>query len=102
VLDLAHPQTALIFEASGLEEKIRPHLLAWLNGAPFEQRREVLDTWLPQLHELNRRGFGNSPAIAATLDRLAEAVRGTDPGAAWQGFLDLAETPGDNFGTWAI
>lgn len=102
MLDLGHPQTALIFEASRLEDQIRPHLLGWLDGGEFGGRREVLDTWLPQLHALNRRGFGNSPAIAATLENLERAVGGDAPGVAWQCFLALAETPGDNFGTWTI
>ena len=102
MLDLADPHTQYIFDASGLEEKIRPQLLAWREGHALAGRSEVLDRWLPELHALNCGHFGADQGVARTLDALAAAVRDTDARLAWTCFLALAEHPGDNFGTWAI
>ncbi|MGY2896876.1 hypothetical protein [Deinococcus sp. UYEF24] len=104
MLDLAHPQTRSVFEASAIQERIRPRLLGWLDGNELSGpvRAEILDCWLPELHALNWGHFGNRPGITRTLDTLAAAVRGTDAQVAWSCFLALAEHPGDNFGTWMI
>ncbi len=117
MLDLDHPRTQFIFEASRIEEQMRGLLLAWLSGEALQGQAEILNVLLPRLHDLNRQHFGHAAGISATLNRLAAAVqrfdvrrfnlncRGADSAdaqAAWTCFLDLAERPGDNFGTWAI
>lgn len=36
MLDFNHPQLQYIFKASGIKEKIRPHLLRWRDDQKFQ------------------------------------------------------------------
>ena len=105
MLDLSDPQSKHIFAAAKLEDEIRSRLLAWRNanaGECLSAPREIQDVYLPALRELNRKHFGSSPGIERTLADLSAAVAAGDHTKSWQVFLSLAETSGDNFGTWAI
>lgn len=101
-----HPQSRFIFQASGIESKIRTEILEMKSAkgsAELIGRQEhVLLFLLPQLHDLNANHFNNSTAITQTLNALGDAVGKLDHDAAWDAFLNLAERPGNNFGTWAI
>jgi hypothetical protein len=108
MLDLNHPQTQFVFDASGIEEKIRPHLLAWLDNARALPNApcnpEVVKTLIPQLHALNVARFNAKPGITETLNTLQSGVESGSAKAAWGAYLDLAEhhNAGNNFGTWMI
>lgn len=108
MLDLDHPQTQFVFDASGIEEKIRSHLLAWLDVAHTLQNAscntDVVETLIPQLHALNVARFNAKSGITETLNTLQHAVESGSAKSAWNAFLDLAEhhNAGKNFGTWMI
>ncbi len=104
MLDLDHPRSRHILAASRLEDQIRKQLLAWREDAAAGvlARREILQTWLPQLEALNAEHFAASKKIYRTLDALGRVVQGNDAEAAWEAFNRLLGGPGDNFGTWAI
>lgn len=101
-----HPDSKFIFKASGIQEKIRIELIAMQSAkgsAELIGRQETISLVLiPQLHKLNANHFNNSAAINQTLQTLNDAVGRLDHQAAWEAFLNLAERPGNNFGTWAI
>jgi len=100
------PSSRFIFQAAAIEDKIRVELIAMKSAtgsAELIGRQEtILLVLLPQLHEHNARHFNNSAAINQTLKTLGDAVGRLDHAAAWEAFLNLAERPGKNFGTWAI
>lgn len=106
MLDLDHPQTKYVFKASAIEDKIRAELLAMREAkgsAELIGRQERIQFVLTlELLELNKNHFGNCPKITNTIIALRDAVGKLDHAAAWECFLNLAERPGDNFGTWAI
>jgi hypothetical protein len=108
MLDLDHPQTQFVFDASGIEEKIRTYLLAWLDLASTLQNAacntEVVKTLIPQLHALNVARFNAKSGITNTLNILQGAIESGSAKSAWDAFLELAEhhNAGKNFGTWMI
>lgn len=104
MLDLSHPQTMHIFLAARLQDEIRTCLVAAIQA---KRRLREVDTVrvlliLEQLDSLNSEHFGADVGIASTLERLRDSVRGGDTEIMWSRFLELADTPGKNFGTWAI
>ena len=103
MLDLDHPRSRHVLEASRVEDLIRKLLLAWREdeAAASSARTEILQTLLPQLEALNAAHFGASKKIYRTLDALGRAVQGSDAERAWRALAAL-DGPGDNFGTWAI
>ena len=103
MLDLDHPRSQHVLEASRVEDLIRKQLLAWRDDPAAEPttRAQVLQVLLPQLDALNVAHFGASKKIARTLEALRRAMQGDSAEAAWRAFLVL-DAPGDNFGTWAI
>ena len=106
MLDADDPQSAYIFEASGVEERIRTELLLMRDAKSAAEllgrEQEICLMLIPRLHQLNELHFGDSLKIRHTIQALEQAVIGPDRAEAWSCFLALAEHPGDNFGTWMI
>ncbi|WP_176040283.1 hypothetical protein [Burkholderia stabilis] len=106
MLDLDHPMAPHILKAAEIEDRIRRRLLVWrdapASGEAASAIAEITGQLIPLLRALNDERFGADQGIAATLDELHAAVGNGDPETSWQAFLQLAEGPGRNFGTWAI
>lgn len=105
MLDLDHPMTPHIFEASRIEDVIRVRLVSWRKESKQSLSPDALDeikASVASLHSLNSRHFGASAGITKTLDGLMSAVMSGDVEGSWQAFFLLAETQGENFSTWAI
>ena len=106
MLNLDDPHSEFIFEASGIEDLIRAELLLMRDAkgsAELIGREETIRLVLiPQLHQLNKQHFDDSPKIRQTIQAFEHAVSGSDHARVWNCFLALAEHPGDNFGTWMI
>ena len=106
MLDVNAPQSAYIFQASAVEERIRTELLLMRDAKSAAEllgrEQEICLVLIPRLHQLNEQHFGDSPKIRRTVEALERAVSDPDRAEAWNCFLALAEHPGDNFGTWMI
>jgi len=100
------PDSQYIFQAAAIEDKIRAELLAMQSAtgsAELIGRQETVTLMLiPQLLELNKTFFNHSSKIENTILQLQNAVNKLNHAQAWECFLNLAERPGNNFGTWAI
>jgi hypothetical protein len=81
-------------------------LLDWCDRAQHDAFAKcdgrVLYALIPKLHTTNSEHFQNSLAISSTIHSLQMAVQNHDADASWRAFVVLTETPGHNFGTWAI
>jgi hypothetical protein len=107
MLDLNHPRTKYIFEASALLDEIRGELTALetaKGSAEMIGRTEhICLVLIPKLHALNQEHFENLPAITEGLEALAKATGALNYKQAWEHLVDLEGQPGkDNFGVWAI
>ncbi len=107
MLDLNHPQSNYIFQASAVLDEVRKELLALENAkgsAEMIGRTEhVCLVLIPKLHMLNQDYFKNSSVIEEGLESLAKAVGAVNLKEAWSFLLELEGKPGqDNFGVWAI
>lgn len=105
MLDLNHPQTKHIFRAAKLEDDIRPFLVA-AEKEGRELREDEIDSILSsldQLDRLNETHFDSNTGISRTIDHLRISIQNHHSiKDIWSNFIDLAETDGDNFGTFAI
>ena len=104
MLDLEHPQTKHIFQAAKLEDQMRPILVAARSDERTftDTERSQLDVLLGALDDLNAANFGQDAGIVATIEYLRQSIHAGESSLAWTRFIDLAERPGKNFGTWAI
>jgi hypothetical protein len=107
MLDLNHPQTKYIFEASALLDAVRAELLVLEQAAGSAEiigRTEHLGLVLiPKLRALNAARFASSPTIAQALETLSTAIETLNHADARACLLDLEGKPGrENFGVWAI
>lgn len=106
MLILDHPQTPFVFRACKIEDEIRRRLLA-METAPADDREimrlEILDDLLPALYALRAAHFAEDPRIDDGLRAIENAVRDGDSLEAMKAaFFTFADSPGYNFGTWAI
>lgn len=106
MLDPRDPQSEHVFHAAALEERIRAHLAAIqrdIGGHDMEWRyREIIEGIIPELRRLNEEHFDSSAGITRQLAALEAAAGRHDIEQAWSLFIAFAESPGENFGTWAI
>jgi hypothetical protein len=107
MLDLNHPQTEYIFQASAILGEICKELLALetaTGSAEIIGRTEHVGLILiPKLYALNQEHFKNSLVIKEGLEALAKAISALNYKQAWEHLVDLEGRPGkDNFGVWAI
>ncbi len=103
MLDLNHPQTQYVFAAARLEDGVRMLLVQWRDsGTPPAELIATISKSINALQELNAKHFGNASGITRTLETLRSAINTFDLAASWSAFMALADTPGDNFGTWTI
>lgn len=78
MLDLNHPQTQYIFEASAIEDALKTRALQ-MSVLPSAKRLPLLEQChygLDELRRLNRDHFENSAFIAQTLDEAEAALNG--------------------------
>lgn len=103
MLDLNHPLTPYILEASRYEDEIRKRLVALLRAAPGtrdELFREILTGLLQELRRLLHERFDDRPGIARKLDALQAAVQHNRPSEEiWAAFRALDELSEDTFRT---
>jgi hypothetical protein len=107
MLDLNHPQTEYIFQASAILDDIRKELLALESAkgsAEMIGRTEhVCLELIPRLHALNQAHFKNLAAITEGLEALRKAVDSLNYKQAWHYLIEIEGQPGkNNFGVWAI
>lgn len=106
MLDLSHPLTRYVFEASGYEGQIHKrlvHLLQNPDADPTLAFDEILAGPLPQLRRLLRERFDDRPGIARRLDAIETAIVNRHPiRQIWETFLKLDELSPDTFGTGYI
>ncbi|MBD5779477.1 hypothetical protein IEN85_08220 [Pelagicoccus sp. NFK12] len=105
MLDLNDPQTRHIFEAAKLEDEMRPFLVAVRkeNRKLEEGEESQIIAILHKLDTLNQQHFQSSEGTQKTIDRLRKSIlKKEDANTTWNHFLELAETEGENFGTWMI
>jgi len=106
MLDLSDPQTQHIFRAAALEDEIRKQLVAIkkdVMGSEHSSRYlDIVSRVIPALRRLNEEHFGSSYGITKHLDDISAAATQNNLDLCWKHFLALADSPGDNFGTWAI
>ena len=106
MLDLHDPQTQHIFRAAIVEDEIRAHLVAIRQGGDRTERasryQDIVSRIIPELRRLNDGHFNASRGITKLLDDLESSVAQQDLDLCWKRFYALAESPGDNFGTWTI
>lgn len=107
MLDLNHPQTEYIFQASAALDEVRGELTALetaKGSAEIIGRTEhICLVLLPKLHALNQDHFKNSPAITEGLEALAKATEALNYQQAWKHLVDLEGSyEKDNFGVWRI
>jgi hypothetical protein len=106
MLNLEHPHSDYVFQASVLLDEIRKELLALekaKGSAEVIGRTELVCLVIvPKLHALNEEHF-KSPEIRAGLESVAKAVGAMKLKEAWEELRELEGKPGkDNFGVWAI
>ena len=103
MLDLNHPLTRFVFEASRYEDEIRRRLVAFPAASPDVREqllREILAGPLPELRRLLRERFDNRPGIARKLDAIESAVQLKRPiEELWAAFRALDELSQDTFRT---
>ena len=104
MLDLSHPQAKHVIKAARLEDEIRICLVeAKQNHRALEDVETIrVLRILEELDALNIDHFASNAGIASTIEGLKASVRGGDTEIIWNRFLELADAPGDNFGTWVI
>lgn len=106
MLDLDDPKTKHIFYAARIEDDIRLILVECMESDNFlsnEKRKIISDEKLNQLLKLNELEFHNSHKIKSSISSLKEIVlHEKDLQKIWTSFLSFADSPGDNFGTYAI
>ena len=106
MLDLDHPQTRFVFEASRYEGEIHArlvHLLENPGADPTRALDEILAGPLPELRRLLRERFDDRPGIASRLDAIETAILDRRPvPQIWETFLKLSELSPDTFGTGFI
>ncbi len=104
MLDLNHPMTQPIFEASALEDALKLRAQA-MSVTPSVRRLELLaecQRALDQLRRLNRAHFENSAFIAQTIDETEEVLSGiahagdgkiTEDHSDGEGICPVCQTP---------
>jgi hypothetical protein len=102
MLDLDHPLTPYIFEASRYEDQIRRRLVE-LRDKPTGDLgvacADILAGPLSELRRLLHERFGDRPAIASKLDAIENAIVNRHPvEEIWVAFLKLDEPSADTFG----
>jgi hypothetical protein len=106
MLDLKHPLTAYVFEASRYEDQIRQRLVELRADASADLAaggRDILNGPLRHLRRLLHEHFEDRPGIAAKLDAIESAiVDGRPVEEVWLAFLALDELSADTFGTGFI
>lgn len=107
MLDLEHPHSEYVFQASSLLDEIRKELLALekaKGSAEIIGRTEqICLVILPKLHILNEEHFEKSLEITEGLEALAKSVAVMKLEEAWKWLIELEGQPGkNNFGVWAI
>jgi hypothetical protein len=107
MLDLNHPHSKHVLQASRILDEVHVELLALetaKGSAEIIGRTEqICLVLIPKLHVLNQQNFANSPVITQSLTLLSKQTEALNYKQAWKHLIDLSGQPGsDNFGTWAI
>lgn len=107
MLDLSHPRTPFVFEASAVQGKIGTVLFT----AEEEERSHLSDKDLVQINDafelleiINLEGFDSDEAIQRTIEEVREHFNSGqhDIKSLMKIFMEGFIEPGKNFGTWAI
>ena len=99
------PQNDYIFRAANIEDEIRKTLVNCKDSKVItsNERLHLSNNILPQLLYLNDHHFNGCPKIRRELLSLNKVILNEENlEVIWGEFLNYADSPGDNFGTWAI
>lgn len=105
MLQHGNPQNEYIWRAAMIEDEIRKSLVYCLESKVItsKERLHISNNILPKLLDLNNRHFGGCPKIKQQLCSLNEVILNEESlEIIWNEFLKYADSPGNNFGTWAI
>jgi hypothetical protein len=106
MLDIDHPQAKYIFDAMGIQSRIKGvlHEATTSGRSQFTaEELESINIAFLELEILNLDHFDENPAIQQSLDDLKQQFNSSAPiSDLIPHLLKFTDQLGDNFGTWSI